>query len=250
VNDLTNSEKGTITVFAPCSISCAATGLPVSGVAPLAVEFTASGDTTGCSALIFYEWAFGDGATSTEQNPIHSYIVPAIYSWSVTLSVEGHPCGQSGTITVVEADQCTVLCETSVPAQGTINGLVTFNGSATAFNCNGPMDYLWSFGDGGTSTDQNPCHTYTIAGSFAWTMTVTVQGITCSKTGTVIVEPSIPGDCDGDGQVSIGEVQKAINMFLGTLAPVCGVDCSGDGSVSIGEVQKVVNAFLGVSASC
>jgi hypothetical protein len=60
----------------------------------------------------------------------------------------------------------------------------------------------------------------------------------------------LPGDCDGNGTVSIGEVQKAINMFLGTLAPGCGVDCSGDGTVSIGEVQKVINAFLGVSGSC
>jgi hypothetical protein len=61
---------------------------------------------------------------------------------------------------------------------------------------------------------------------------------------------SVPGDCDGDGTVSIGEVQKAINMFLGTLAPGCGVDCNGNGTVSIGEVQKVINAFLGMASSC
>ena len=60
----------------------------------------------------------------------------------------------------------------------------------------------------------------------------------------------VPGDCDGDGRVSIGEVQKAINMFLGTQAPTCGVDCDGNGQVSIGEVQKVINAFLGLAASC
>ena len=60
----------------------------------------------------------------------------------------------------------------------------------------------------------------------------------------------LPGDCDGNGQVSIGEVQKAINMFLGTQAPACGVDCNGDGTVSIGEVQKVINAFLGLASSC
>jgi PKD repeat protein len=62
--------------------------------------------------------------------------------------------------------------------------------------------------------------------------------------------PAIPGDCDGSGAVSIGEVQKAINMFLGSIPPDCGVDCNGDGSVSIGEVQKVINGFLGVATSC
>ena len=61
---------------------------------------------------------------------------------------------------------------------------------------------------------------------------------------------AIPGDCDSNGTVSIGEVQKAINMFLGTFAPGCGVDCNGDGTVSIGEVQKVINAFLGLASSC
>ena len=60
----------------------------------------------------------------------------------------------------------------------------------------------------------------------------------------------IPGDCDGDGQVSIGEVQKAINMFLGLLPVGCGVDCNGDGTVSIGEVQKVINAFLEMVVVC
>jgi hypothetical protein len=61
---------------------------------------------------------------------------------------------------------------------------------------------------------------------------------------------SVPGDCDGNGNISIGEVQKAINMFLGSLPPGCGVDCNGDGTVSIGEVQKVINGFLGLAASC
>ena len=61
---------------------------------------------------------------------------------------------------------------------------------------------------------------------------------------------AVPGDCDGSGTVSIGEVQKAINMFLGSIPPDCGVDCNGDGTVSIGEVQKVINGFLGVASSC
>ena len=59
-----------------------------------------------------------------------------------------------------------------------------------------------------------------------------------------------PGDCDGNGTVSIGEVQKTINMFLRLAEPSCNVDCDGDGTVSIGELQKVINAFLGLPASC
>jgi Leucine-rich repeat (LRR) protein/PKD repeat protein len=76
------------------------------------------------------------------------------------------------------------------------------------------------------------------------------------KTGTSyevtvhVTNGGLPGDCDGDSIVSIGEVQKAINMFLGTLAPGCGADCNEDDAISIGEVQKVINAFLGIASSC
>jgi hypothetical protein len=53
-----------------------------------------------------------------------------------------------------------------------------------------------------------------------------------------------PGDCDANWVISIGEVQRAINMFLETEAPGCGVDVNADGRVTIGEVQRVINCFL------
>jgi len=56
-------------------------------------------------------------------------------------------------------------------------------------------------------------------------------------------DAGLAGDCDGNGSVSIGEVQGAINMFLGS-PPDCGVDADGNGTVSIGEVQTVINNFL------
>jgi hypothetical protein len=62
--------------------------------------------------------------------------------------------------------------------------------------------------------------------------------------------PAIPGDCDGDGAVSIGEVQRAIAMYLGLQPVACGADCNADGAVSIGEVQKVINGFLGMAGGC
>ncbi len=60
---------------------------------------------------------------------------------------------------------------------------------------------------------------------------------------------SKPGDCDSNGTVTIGEVQRAINMFLGVEPPACNVDANADGVVSIGEVQRVINAFLNKAPS-
>jgi hypothetical protein len=89
------------------------------------------------------------------------------------------------------------------------------------------------------------------AGTHVITLTATNgHSLSATRSVEIAVAPPTPGDCDGDGQVSIGEVQKAINMFLGIQAVGCGVDCSGDGTVSIGEVQKVINAFLGIASSC
>ena len=131
---------------------------------------------------------------------------------------------------------------------------VTFESVINHPQCLEAPSRLWDFGDGGISSDANPAHGYSVPGCYTWTLTVTADGVTCMSAGAVevseTVSPTIPGDCDGSGDVSIGEVQKAINMFLGTLAPGCGVDCNGNGTVSIGEIQKVINGFLGLPSSC
>ena len=57
---------------------------------------------------------------------------------------------------------------------------------------------------------------------------------------------SKPGDCDGNGIVTISEVQSAINMFLGLKTAAACVNLEINGAISIAEVQKVINSFLGL----
>lgn len=52
-------------------------------------------------------------------------------------------------------------------------------------------------------------------------------------------------DCDGSGAVSIGEIIKAVNFFLGDPITCASIDSNGSGTVSIGEVVQCVNNFLG-----
>lgn len=142
---------------------------------------------------------------------------------------------------------CSVDCTANVPSCTKRGTPVSFLSLTQSSSCTGETSYAWGFGDGSTSIEQNPAHTYLESGAYTWTLTVSVDGQSCSQTGAIYVNRSqgIPGDCDGDGQISIGEVQKAINMFLGVQAPGDFVDCNEDGSVSIGEVQVVINEFLG-----
>ncbi len=64
-------------------------GTPTSGVAPLAVAFTdlSTGGPTSWS------WNFGDGGTSTAQNPGHTYAAGGTYTVSLTVT---NPCGSDG----------------------------------------------------------------------------------------------------------------------------------------------------------
>jgi len=69
-------------------------------------------------------------------------------------------------------------------------------------------------------------------------------------TKNVAASPAIPGDGNGDGIVTIGEVQKVIRMHLRLDPPGYGADCDGNGQISIGEVQKVIRAHLRLDSSC
>jgi uncharacterized protein YfaP (DUF2135 family) len=59
---------------------------------------------------------------------------------------------------------------------------------------------------------------------------------------------ALSGDCDGNGVVSISEVQSAINMYLGLTPVLSCVDMDGGKTVTISEVQKTINAFLGLTS--
>lgn len=113
-------------------------------------------------------WNFGDGDTSTAQNPFHTYTTNG--AKTVSLIIYYNNC----TDTVVENNYINVTTPVSITFSGspttscttplTVNFTSTAPG-ATAFN--------WSFGDGNTSQLQNPSNTYTSKGAFNVTLSVT-----------------------------------------------------------------------------
>jgi PKD repeat protein len=73
-------------------------GTPVSGTAPLAVQFT----DLSSNAPITWAWEFGDGGTSTEQNPLYSFQNAGTYSVTLTVS------NNHGSDTLARTDYITV----------------------------------------------------------------------------------------------------------------------------------------------
>lgn len=144
--------------------------------APFNVQFTDL--TPGASS---WQWDFGDGTTSTLQNPTHQYTSIGNYTVSLTVSTAA---GCSATVTrteLIKIQQTVVTL--NLPQGGCIP--FTYNPVATISTLDTVVSWLWDFGDGTTSTLQNPPpHVYAATGSYDISLTVTTTS-GCSVTTTV-----------------------------------------------------------------
>ena len=117
-------------------------------------------------------WKFGDGATSTLENPVHTYT--ALGTYTVTLVVNNTDCYDSvkHTVSVLPVPPVADFVE---PADACAPLSVTFEN--TSLNTATPgTTYKWDFGDGSTSTAKNPSYTYYDAGIYTIELTVTGPG--------------------------------------------------------------------------
>lgn len=92
---------------------------------------------------------------------------------------------------------CTLGCSAAAStASGTAPLAVAFTGSASPSGCSGSVAYDWSFGDGSPhSSEQSPSHTYTTPGVHTWTMTASIEGVSCTRTGTITVTQACSLTC-------------------------------------------------------
>ncbi|MEE1898215.1 PKD domain-containing protein, partial [Flavobacterium rakeshii] len=166
-----------------------------------------------------WEWDFGDGSTSTAQNPIHTYISQGEYT--VTLKVTDTIFNTFDIHTdVVTIQLPTVDFTTGVPSNCTDYTLVFTD--ATAFSGDGSITaWEWNFGDGTTSVVQNPEHTYSTSGTYTVTLKVTTNtGCTFTKTNSVTVNNPLSGSTTVTNTSCSGSSDGAINLTVtGGAAP-------------------------------
>jgi PKD repeat protein len=161
------------------------------GTVPMTVQFIDESTNSPTSWL----WSFGDGSTSAIKNPTHTYTTAGTYTVTLTAtnSAGSSTVTESGYITATRTGSAPVAAFVANVTAGTIPLSVQFVDSST----NSPTLWVWSFGDGGSATIQNPTHTYSSAGTYAVTLTVTnaAGSNTVSKSGYITAnkEAAVPG---------------------------------------------------------
>jgi PKD repeat protein len=108
-----------------------------------------------------YTWDFGDGTTSNSNNPIHAFTTPGTYT--ITLVAENaNLCQPTDTFTrQVTFQSSKVAAALSAPGPGCAPFTSHFINQST-----NAATYMWDFGDGSTSTEMSPIHTYTTPGEY------------------------------------------------------------------------------------
>jgi len=136
------------------------------GSAPLTVQFT----DTSTNSPTQWNWDFGDGTNSTEQNPEHVFSGEGTYNVTlVTINGDGSSNPKSMNIKVNSVPTPSVASFTADPTEGSVPLTVQFTDTST----NSPTQWNWDFGDGTTSTEQNPEHVFSGEGTYSVTLVVT-----------------------------------------------------------------------------
>lgn len=199
------------------------------GVVPPAAEFTFDDSADpiiaftdiSTSAPTEWYWTFDDGANSTEQNPTHTYLTNGLYNVCLTASNLG---GSNTVCHTVGINNVAVAPEAAF-SYTVVGNTATFNDLSS----NTPTSWLWEFGDGTSSTEHLPSHTYSTAGAYNVCLTASNIAGSDSSCATLQILTEI-------NDLSI----SSINIFPNPVSDLLIADLSnltGEKTISITNMQ-------------
>src|SRR6476620_2256321 len=215
-----------ITVFAPPAASFAAS--LTTACAPAAIQFTDHSTSPPGSSVTSWQWDFGDGGTSTQQNPSHTYTNTGFYS--VTLQItNSNGCKRTASIgryiRIVSGINVDFAFLQPPTCQSPF--LINFQDQSSG---PGTLSYSWNFGNGTTSTIQNPSTTYNAAGTYSVKLSVQ-SDLGCSGTNTKdIVVAGKTTDFTAPANICVGQTINILNNSV--PAPVSSSWTFSDGTTS------------------
>lgn len=178
------------------------------GCSPIVVNFE---DLSTGNPTTWY-WDFGNGSTSTRQNPSTTYFNEGTYTVKLTVT------NASGSHTVTKTAFITVYLEPVAAFivdknTGCSPAVIQFTDRSTTPAGTKVIGWKWDFGDGGTSTEQNPKYIYRNAGSYTVTLTINNdKGCTkiLTKPNSINITPGVapsfnyndPGVCSAPATIN------------------------------------------------
>jgi PKD repeat protein len=199
------------------------------GPSPLPVSFI----DTSTNAPTIWLWDFGDGNSSDQQSPVHTYMSPGEYTvnLNVTNAAGSGFEAKEGYITVTDAGVTPPVADFEV---NITEGIPPLAIGFTDLSVNTPTSWVWNYGDGYSSNEQNPVHSYTAVGNYTVILTVTNEGgsnsttkedlitvypVTGVDTGYFLIHSNVDGaevlfDEDLKGSTSEGSLLVPVNLSL------------------------------------
>ena len=179
-----SSATRTVLVTGASGVVAAFSVSPAAPVEGQAVQFT----DTSTGSPTSWSWNFNDGSTSGAQNPTHAFAAAGSYSVVLTASNAGGSSSATRVVAVTAKPADLTAAFSFSPSSPKIGDTVQFTDTSTG----APLVWLWDFGDGATSTAQNPGHAYGTAGSKTVTLTVSNASGSQSTTRSVPVSDGSP----------------------------------------------------------
>lgn len=210
------------------------------GCYPLKVQFT-DFSSPNSGTISSWLWDFGDGNTSTQQNPTNTYT--SVGSFTVTLKVKNSAgcekiLNKPNLINIAGGVKADFSIGSLNSCSAPVNVSFVNNSNGT-----GTLNYLWDFGDGATSTLFSPTHNYTSSGSFTVTLIVS-NNTGCRDTLTKINAISI-GTVQANFSSSLSCLNKPVT-FTNTSTPAASASTwyfLNDGTSATGNtVTKIYSA--------
>lgn len=217
-----DSATKTITVLGP---SGSFTYTPQSGCAPIAITFNATAQNTTS-----YTWDMNNGQTTTTTAPsyTHSFTTPGFYVPIMVLS-NGAGCNVAyrggDTIRVSKAIAGFIPSASSLCNAGS----VSFTDTSSTSVGTTITGRTWAFGNGQTSTAQNPSVYYSTPGTYTVTQTVTnSMGCTATATQTITILPKPDQQVSGGATVCTGGTVPLLTTGGQSYAwsPATGLSCT------------------------
>ena len=159
----------------------------IEGCDPMEVTFT--NNSSNLSDDVTYLWSFGTGDESSDDNPTYTFNGPGTYTVSLTVTNNGVCSNINKQTNYITVNETPVADFEAVPPETILEeATVSFTNNSSG---NDQLTYHWDFGDGKTSGEKNPSHTYTATGVYTVVLTTTTtNGCESVMEKEVIVHPN------------------------------------------------------------